>query len=102
MILATRLPIIQTAEGPERLRGLGDSSGDENGSDAMKYWEIIADNLSKAGFSWGGSQPLIPTGEQFGLLMHIATTENVSVIHADELLTAFMELESAIRASGGH
>jgi hypothetical protein len=21
--------------------------------DAMKYWEIIADNLSKAGWSWG-------------------------------------------------
>ena len=21
----------------------------------MKYWEIIADNLSKAGWSWGGS-----------------------------------------------
>jgi hypothetical protein len=32
---------------------LGDSSGDENGSDSMKYWEIIADNLSKAGWSWG-------------------------------------------------
>jgi len=29
----------------------------------MKYWEIIADNLSKAGWSWGwgGCQPLIPT-----------------------------------------
>jgi hypothetical protein len=38
----------------ERLRGLGDSSGDENGSDAMKRdWEIIADNLSKAGWSLG-------------------------------------------------
>jgi hypothetical protein len=33
----------------ERLRGVGNSSGDENGSDPMKYWEIIADNLSKAG-----------------------------------------------------
>jgi hypothetical protein len=27
---------------------VGNSSGDENGSDPMKlYWEIIADNLSK-------------------------------------------------------
>ena len=32
----------------ERLRGVGDSSGDENGSDSMNYWEVIADNLSKA------------------------------------------------------
>ena len=27
--------------------------GDETGRDPMKYWEIIADNLSKAGWSWG-------------------------------------------------
>jgi hypothetical protein len=45
----------------------------------MKYWEIMADNLSKAGWSWGASQPWIPTGEQSGLLMHIATTESVSL-----------------------
>lgn len=25
---------------------MGNSSGDENGSNSMKYWEIIADNLS--------------------------------------------------------
>jgi hypothetical protein len=42
------------------------------------------------------SQQLIPTGEQSGLLMHIATTESVS-LHADEKLTAFMELKSAIQ-----
>jgi hypothetical protein len=29
------------------------STGDENGSDSMKYWEIIADNLKKAGWSLG-------------------------------------------------
>jgi hypothetical protein len=38
---------------PGGLGRVGNSSGDENGSDAMKYWEIIADNLSQAGFSWG-------------------------------------------------
>jgi len=37
----------------ERLRGVGNSSGDENGSDSMKYWEIIADKLSVAGWTWG-------------------------------------------------
>jgi hypothetical protein len=40
-------------------------------------------------------QRLIPTGERSGLQTHIAMTESV---HADELLTAFAELESAIRA----
>jgi hypothetical protein len=36
-------------------------------------------------------------GERSGLLMHIAATERV--MPADEKLTAFMELESAICAS---
>jgi hypothetical protein len=32
---------------------LGDSPGHENRGNQMKYWEIIADNLSKAGWSRG-------------------------------------------------
>jgi hypothetical protein len=32
---------------------MGNSSGDENGRDSMKYWEIIADKLHAAGWSWG-------------------------------------------------
>ncbi len=34
----------------------------------MKYWEIVADNLSKAGWSWAVYRRLIPTGERSGLL----------------------------------
>jgi hypothetical protein len=45
----------------------------------LKYWEIIADNLSKAGWSWAASQRLISAGERSGLLTHIATTESVSL-----------------------
>ncbi len=41
----------------------------------MKYWEIIADNLKKAGWSWG----CVPTGERSGLLTRIAATESVSL-----------------------
>jgi hypothetical protein len=48
----------------------------------VRYWEIIADKLSKASWSWGGSQPWIPKGERSGLLTRIA----------------FVELESAISA----
>jgi hypothetical protein len=33
------------------------------------------------------------------LQTHIATTESVFVVHADEKLTAFVELESAIRVA---
>jgi hypothetical protein len=44
----------------------------------VKYWEIIADNLSKAGWSWAVCQRLIQAGERSGLLMRIAATESVS------------------------
>jgi len=50
--------------------------------------------------AWAGSQQLIPTGERSGLLTRIATTKSGSLLHADELLTAFLELESAIRSRG--
>jgi hypothetical protein len=30
----------------------------------MKYWEIIADKLTKAGWSWAASQPWIAKGER--------------------------------------
>jgi len=39
-------------------------------------------------------------GERSGLQTHIAATESVSVVRADEKLTAFVELESAICACG--
>jgi hypothetical protein len=48
-------------------------------SQLVKYWEIIADNLSKAGWSWGTSQRWILAGERSGLLTRIATTESVSL-----------------------
>jgi hypothetical protein len=46
----------------------------------MKYWEIIADNLSKAGWSFGAvSQPWMPKGEQSGLQTRIATMDSGSL-----------------------
>jgi hypothetical protein len=44
----------------------------------LKYWEIIADNLSKAGWSWGCVSAIDSNGRS-GLRMHIATTENASL-----------------------
>jgi hypothetical protein len=45
------------------------------------------------------SQPWILRGKRSGLQTHTATTESVSFVRADELLTAFLGLESAIRAA---
>lgn len=70
----------------------------------MKYWEIIADNLSKAGWSWG----CVAAIDHQGRTMWIADANRDNgkrfMVHADEKLTAFGELECAIRrvkAQGG-
>jgi hypothetical protein len=60
----------------------------------VKYWEIIADNLSKPVGAWAGSQLWIVKGAQSGLRTRIAATETGSLC-AHETLTAFVELESA-------
>jgi hypothetical protein len=49
----------------ERLRGVGNSSGDENGRDSMKYWEIIADRLHAQGWSYGIAEHLTKQGLLF-------------------------------------
>jgi len=38
-------------------------------------------------------------GEDNGLLMHVAVTENILLYRAEEKLTAFLELQSATRAA---
>jgi len=43
-----------------------------------RYWEIVADNLSKAGWSWGYVLAIdSERGEQSGLLTRTAATESV-------------------------
>jgi hypothetical protein len=59
----------------------------------VKYWEIIAGNLSKAGWSWAASQPWIPAGERSGLPTRIAATESGLSRTGDVKLTAFLELK---------
>ena len=66
----------------------------------MKYWEIVADNLSKAGWSWG----CVATLDSRGRTIFVADAHRGDgrrfVVRADEKLTAFRELEAAIRACG--
>jgi hypothetical protein len=66
----------------------------------VKYREIIANHLSKAGWSWG----CVATMDARGRTIWIADAHRGDgkrfVVHADEKLTAFLELEEAIRACG--
>ena len=61
----------------------------------MKYWEIIADNLHKAGFSLGWVSALDCEGRTMWIVDAHGYGKRF-VVHADEKLTAFVELESAI------
>jgi hypothetical protein len=62
----------------------------------MKYWEIIADNLSKAGWSWGRVSA-IDSNERTIWIADAHRDCQRFIVRADEKLTAFVELESAIR-----
>jgi hypothetical protein len=62
----------------------------------VKYWEIIADNLSEAGWSWGCVAG-VDSNERTIIVADAHRDGKHFVVRADEKLTAFMELESAIR-----
>ena len=67
----------------------------------MKYWEIIADNLKKAGWSLG----YVSTINSQGRTMFVADAHSNGkrfVVRADEKLTAFMELERVPPANHLH
>jgi hypothetical protein len=55
----------------------------------VKYWEIIADNLSKASWSWG----CVATVDRDGRTIFVADAHRGDgqrfVVRADEKLTAF-------------
>jgi hypothetical protein len=63
----------------------------------LKNWEIIADNLSKAGWSWGCVSAVDFKVRTTWIADAHRDDGKRFVVHADEKLTAFLELESAIR-----
>ncbi|HEU5247251.1 MAG TPA: hypothetical protein VFU09_09200 [Candidatus Udaeobacter sp.] len=65
----------------------------------MNYWEIIADNLSKAGWSWGCVSAIDSSGRTIWIADAHRGDGKRFVARSDEILTAFMELESAVRAA---
>jgi hypothetical protein len=62
----------------------------------MKFSEIIADNLSKAGWSWGCVSAVDSHGRTIWIVDAHRDDGKRFVVRADEKLTAFMELESVI------
>jgi hypothetical protein len=63
----------------------------------VKYWEIIADRLSKAGWSLGWVSAVDYRGRTIWIVDAHRGDGKRFVVRADEKLTAFIELESAIR-----
>ena len=61
----------------------------------MKYWEIIADKLSKAGFSLGWVSAL-DLQERTIWIVDAHRDGKRFVVRAEEVLTAFLELEREI------
>ena len=63
----------------------------------MKDWEIIADNLSKAGWSWGSVSAIDSNGRTIFVADAHRDDGKRFVVRADEKLSAFLQLESVIR-----
>jgi hypothetical protein len=60
----------------------------------VKYWEIIADNLSKAGWSCGCVSAIDSNGRTIWIADAHRDDGKRFVVRAEEKLRAFMELES--------
>ena len=61
----------------------------------MKYWEIIADRLSKAGWSLGWVSAIDSQGRTIWIVDAHGYGKRF-IVRADEKLTAFREMERAI------
>jgi hypothetical protein len=63
----------------------------------MKHWEIIADNLSKAGWSWGCVSAIDSNRQTIFVVDAHRDDGNRFIVHADEKLSAFLELKRVTR-----
>jgi hypothetical protein len=62
----------------------------------VSEWEIIADNLSKAGWSWGCVSALDREGRTIWITDAHRDDGKRFIVHADEKLSAFVELERQV------
>jgi hypothetical protein len=63
----------------------------------VKYWEIIARNLKKRGWSWGYVSAVDFEGRTIWITDAHRDDGKRFIVRADEMLTAFLELEAAIQ-----
>jgi hypothetical protein len=63
-------------------------------------WEIIAENLGDAGFSWGCVSAVTREGRIIWVADAHRDDGKRFVVRAEEKLTAFLEFETAIRTCG--
>jgi hypothetical protein len=66
----------------------------------MRHREIIADKLSQDGWSWGCVSAMDSNGRRIFVADAHRGDGQRFVVHADQKLTAFLELESAVRVCG--
>jgi len=59
----------------------------------VKYWEIIADNLKKAGWSYGYVSAVDSQGRTIWIVDAHRDDGNRFIVRADEMLTVFLELD---------
>jgi hypothetical protein len=59
----------------------------------VKYWEIIADNLSKSGWSLGWVSAIDSNGRTIWIVDVHRDNGKRFVVRSDEMLSAFLELE---------
>jgi len=64
-----------------------------------RYWEIIADKLSKAGWSWGCVTALDSEGRTLWIADAHRDNGKRFIVTAEEKLRAFLELQRVTRES---
>jgi hypothetical protein len=61
-----------------------------------RSWETIADNFRKTGWNCGCISSTDHEGRQFWVVAAEREDAGRFIVHADEMLTAFLELQAAI------
>jgi hypothetical protein len=61
----------------------------------VKNWEIIADGLSKAGWSWGCVSTINASGRTIWIVDAHGYGKRF-IVRSDEILSAFVELEREV------
>ena len=93
MTLATRARIVTTAATARNKVGPAESA-----DKYVKYWELVANKLSNGGWTLGWVSAVDSEGRTIWIADAHRDDGTRFSVRADEILTAFMELERAIHA----